>query len=123
MCLVTQSCLILFATSWTIYSPPGSFVHGDSLGKHTGVGCLALLQGIFPTHGLNPGLLHCRWILYHLSHQRSPICIYCLFMGYRDQSHPCKETICNHDLCELNSDIICEIEIYDKYLNSELYDS
>ena len=37
-------------------SPPGSIVHGDSPGKHTGVGCHALLQGIFPTHGLNPGL-------------------------------------------------------------------
>ena len=32
----------------------------------------SLLQGIFPTHGSNPGLLHCRWILYHLSHQGSP---------------------------------------------------
>ena len=37
-----------------------------------GVGCQALLQGIFPTQGSNPGLLHCRWILYHLSHQASP---------------------------------------------------
>ena len=53
-------------------SPPGSSVHGDSPGKNIGVGCLALLQGIFPTQGLNPGLLHCRWILYHLSHQGSP---------------------------------------------------
>ena len=32
----------------------------DSLGKYTGVGCHALLQGIFPTQGLNPGLRHCR---------------------------------------------------------------
>ena len=40
-------------------SPPGSSVLGDSLGKNTGVGCRALLQGIFPTQGLNPGLLHC----------------------------------------------------------------
>ena len=31
-----------------------------------------LLQGIFPIRGLNPGLLHCRWILYHLCHQGSP---------------------------------------------------
>ena len=31
-----------------------------------------LLQGIFPTQGLNPGLLHCRQILYHMSYQRSP---------------------------------------------------
>ena len=34
------------------------------------VGCHSLLQGIFTSHGLNPGLLHCRQILYHLSHQR-----------------------------------------------------
>ena len=32
------------------------------------MGCHALLQGIFPTQGLNPGLLHGRWVLYHLSH-------------------------------------------------------
>ena len=38
----------------------------------TGVGSLFLLQGIYPTQGLNPGLLHCRWILYHLSYQGSP---------------------------------------------------
>ena len=46
--------------------------HGDSPGKNTGVGCHALLQGIFPTLGSNPGLLHCRQSLYHLSHQGSP---------------------------------------------------
>ena len=39
-------------------SPPGSSVHGDSLGKNTGVGCHALLQKIFPTQGLNLHLLH-----------------------------------------------------------------
>ena len=53
-------------------SPPGSSIHGDSPGKNTGVGFHALLQGIFATQGLNPGLLHCRLILYHLSHQGSP---------------------------------------------------
>ena len=53
-------------------SPPGSSVHGDSPGKNTGMGCHALLQGIFPTQGSNPGLPHCRWIPYHLSHQGSP---------------------------------------------------
>ena len=42
-------------------SPPGSSVHGDSPGKNTGVGCHALLQGIFPTQESNPGLLHCRF--------------------------------------------------------------
>ena len=49
-------------------SRPGSSVHRYSPGKNTGMGCHALLQGIVPTHGLNPGLLHGRWILYHLSH-------------------------------------------------------
>ena len=49
-----------------------SLVHGDSPGQNTGVGCLSLLQGIFPTQGSNPGLPPCRWILYCLSHQGSP---------------------------------------------------
>ena len=53
-------------------SSPGSSVHGDSPGKNTGVGCHSLWQGIFLTQGLNPGLLHCRWILYPLSPQGSP---------------------------------------------------
>ena len=53
-------------------SLPGSSDHGDSPDKNTGVGCHALLQGIFPAAGLNPGLLHCREILYHLSYQGSP---------------------------------------------------
>ena len=54
------------------YSLPGSSVHGDSPGKNPGAGCHALLQGIFATQGSNPGLLHCRQILYCLSHQGSP---------------------------------------------------
>ena len=40
--------------------------------KNTRVGCHFLLQGIFLTQGSNPGLPHCRWILYRLSHQGSP---------------------------------------------------
>ena len=44
-------------------------VHGDSPGKNTEEGCHALPQGIFPTQGLTPGLLHCRQILYHLRTQ------------------------------------------------------
>ena len=43
----------------------------DSPGKNISGGCHALLQGIFPTQGSNPGLPHCRQILYHLSHQGS----------------------------------------------------
>ena len=43
----------------------------NSPGENTGVGSHFLLQGIFPTQELNLGLLHCRQILYHLSHQGS----------------------------------------------------
>ena len=70
LCLVAQSCPTL--CNPMDYSPPGSSVHGDSPGKNTGVGCQALLQGIFPTQGLNPGLPHGRGILYQPSHQGSP---------------------------------------------------
>ena len=45
----------------------------DSPGKNTEVGCHALLQRMFRTQGSNPGLPHGRWILYHLSHQGSPV--------------------------------------------------
>ena len=41
----------------------------DFPGKDTGVGCHFLLQGIFPTQGLNLGLLHRKQILYHLSYE------------------------------------------------------
>ena len=50
----------------------GSCLHGDSPHKNTEVSCHAHLQGIFPTQGSNPGLLHHRLILYCLSHQGSP---------------------------------------------------
>ena len=59
-------------TPGTACSSPDSSVHGDSPGKNTGVGCHALLQGIFATQGSNLGLLHHRQILYHLRHQGSP---------------------------------------------------
>ena len=49
-----------------LYSP------WNSPEQNTGVGSLSLLQGIFPTQGSNPGLLHCRRILYQLNHKGSP---------------------------------------------------
>ena len=58
------SCVWLFATPWN--SP------WNSPGQNTVVGSLSLLQGIFLTQRLNPGLPHCRQILYQLSHQGSP---------------------------------------------------
>ena len=70
LCLAAQLCLTLCDPM--DHSPPGSPVHGNSPGKNTRVGYHALLQGIFPTQGLNPGFVHCRKILYHLSHQGSP---------------------------------------------------
>ena len=70
MCLVAQSCPTLCDPMDC--SPPGSSVHEDSPSKNPGASCHALLQGIVPTQGLNPGLPHCRQILHHLSHQRSP---------------------------------------------------
>ena len=52
--------------------PHGLYSPWNSLGQNTGLGSLSLPQGIFQTQGSNPGLLHCRWILYQLSHQGSP---------------------------------------------------
>ena len=43
----------------------------NSPGQNTGVGSHSILQGTFPTQGLNPGLLYCRQILYQLSHKGS----------------------------------------------------
>ena len=50
----------------TLYRP------WNSPGQNTGVGSHSILQGIFPTQGVNPGLSQCRRILYQLSHQGSP---------------------------------------------------
>ena len=69
--LVPQLCLTLCHPMDC--SPPDPSVHGDSPGMNTGMGCHALLQGIFPIQGSNAGLLHCRRILYQLNYQGSPI--------------------------------------------------
>ena len=58
---VAQSCPTL--QPHRLYNP------WDSPGQNTGVGSLSLLQEVFPTQGLNPGLPHCRQILYQLSHK------------------------------------------------------
>ena len=52
--------------------PHGLYRPWNPLGQNTGMGSLFLLQGIFPTQGLNPGLPHCRQILHQLSHKRRP---------------------------------------------------
>ena len=51
--------------------PQGLYSPWNSPGQNTGVGSLFLLQGIFPALGWNPGLPHCRLILYQLSHKGS----------------------------------------------------
>ena len=51
--------------------PHGLYNPWNSPGQKTGVGNCSLLQGIFPTLGLNPGLLRCRQILYQLSHREA----------------------------------------------------
>ena len=51
--------------------PHGLYSPWNSPGQNTEVGSLSLLQGIFPTQGSNPGLPHCRQILYQLSHKGS----------------------------------------------------
>ena len=72
---------ILLSSSMLSHLPPGDMgkphftkviknMYVDS--QNTGVGSLSLLQGIFPTQGSNPGLLHCRQILYQLSHKGNP---------------------------------------------------
>ena len=53
--------------------PHGLYSPWTSPGQNTGAGSFSLLQGIFPTQGLNPGFPHCRWILYQLSHKESII--------------------------------------------------
>ena len=65
----SESCLVMFDSLWTrgLYSP------WSPLGHDNGVGSLSLLQGIFPTQGSNPGLSHCRQILYQLSHKGSSL--------------------------------------------------
>ena len=70
-CLVTQSCPTVCDPMDC--SPSDSSVHGDSPGKNAGVDCHALLQGIFPMQGSNPGVPHCRRILYDPSHQGSSV--------------------------------------------------
>ena len=73
-CLVAKSCPTRHLCPW------------DFPGKNTGVGCHFLLQGIFLTQGLNPCLLPCSQVLYHLSHQGSLywsccVCVSCSVMS------------------------------------------
>ena len=59
--------------------PHGLYRPWNSPGQNTGVGSHPLLQGILPTQGSNPGLPHCRRILYHLCHKDTVIICSCFF--------------------------------------------
>ena len=63
----------------------------NSPGKNTGVGCHPLLQSNFPSQGSNPGLLHCRQILYHLSYREVPASLLLLspYISALSGAHPC----------------------------------
>ena len=68
------SCSIVSNSLWPHGLQPARLLcPWKSSGKNIGGVCHFLLQGIFPTQGLNPALPHCRQILYHLSHQGSPL--------------------------------------------------
>ena len=77
---VTQSCPTL--------CDPVACSPWNSPGQKTGVGSLFLLQRIFPIQGLNPGLPHCRQVLYQLGHRGSPeishIIVYLAFLLVKD---------------------------------------
>ena len=68
--LVTQSCPTL--CNPMVCSPPGSSVHGIFQARILEWVAIPYSRGIFPTQESNLGLLHCRRILFHLSHQGSP---------------------------------------------------
>ena len=63
----------------------------NSPGKNNWVGGHFFLQGIFPTQGWNPGLPHCRRILYQLSHQGSPKSLH--HMSERKGIHSVRESV------------------------------
>ena len=69
-CFVTQSYSTLgIAMDCSL---PGPSVHGILQARILEWGAIPFSRGIFPTQGSNLGLLHCRWVLYLLSHQGSP---------------------------------------------------
>ena len=73
---VLYFCFFILFMGFSVMSdslgPYGLCSPWNSPGQNTGVGSLSLLQGIFPTQALNPGLLHCKQILYQLSHKGTP---------------------------------------------------
>ena len=90
--LVTQSCPTLCDPMDC--SPPGSSVHGILQAS-----CHSLLQGIFLTQGLNPGLLHCRQILHCLSCQGSLFIAVFMVIYQRNSVLSSKACLCHWLSC------------------------
>ena len=61
-----------YSVMWDSLRPHGLYSPWNYPGQNTGVGSCSVLQESFPTQRSNPGLPHCRWILYQLSHDGSP---------------------------------------------------
>ena len=76
----------LLSRVWLFCNPMDFSRPWYSLGQNTRVCCLSLLQGIFPTQGSNPGLPHCRRILYQLSRRKH---FFFHFHSYHWQGIPC----------------------------------
>ena len=69
----SESCSVVPDSLWPYILQPTQFLcPWNSPGQNPEVGSLSLLHGIFPTQGSNPGLPHCRQILYQLSHKGHP---------------------------------------------------
>ena len=66
--------------------PHGLYSPWNSPCENTVVGSRSLLQGIFTTQGLNPGLPHCSQILFQLSHQGSPRILECVVYLFSSRS-------------------------------------
>ena len=67
LCVLSHTVVSNCSSPFTL-QPTRLLCPWDLSGKNTGVGCHFLLQGILLTQGLNPHLLHCRYLLYLLSH-------------------------------------------------------
>ena len=70
--------------------PHGLCSPWNSPGQNTGVGRLSLLQGIFPTQGSDPGLPHCRQIIYQVSHKGSPRILEWVAYPFSNGSSKCR---------------------------------
>ena len=95
---------------------------GDSPGKNTGVGCHALLQGVFPNQGWKPGLPHFKQILYQLSHERSPIIRgWVAYPFSRGSSQPRNQTWVSRIACRLSTSWATREAHWVQYLANNSY--